>query len=63
MKILVVEDEPTIAIGLQDDLEMEGYEVDAVSDGETALRKAIEEVYDLILLDVMLPGKDGFTVC
>jgi len=63
MRILVVEDEPTIAIGLQDDLEMEGYQVEAVSDGETALRKALEEAYDLILLDVMLPGKDGFTVC
>lgn len=63
MRILVVEDEPTIAIGLQDDLEIEGYRVDAVSDGETALRKALGESYDLILLDVMLPGKDGFTVC
>jgi len=63
MRILVVEDEPTIAIGLQDDLETEGFEVDAVSDGETALRKALQETYDLILLDVMLPGKDGFTVC
>jgi DNA-binding response OmpR family regulator len=63
MKILVVEDEPTIAIGLQDDLEVEGYEVSVVSDGEAALRHALEKAYDLILLDVMLPGKDGFTVC
>jgi DNA-binding response OmpR family regulator len=59
--ILVVEDEPTIAIALQDDLEDEGYRVEAVSDGVTALEKA-RGGFDLMLLDVMLPGKDGFTV-
>ena len=62
-RILIVEDEPTIALALQDDLEIEGYEVDAVSDGETGERKAREGAYDVILLDVMLPGKDGFSVC
>jgi len=62
-RILVVEDEPTIAIGLQDDLEMEGYLVEVVSDGATAARRALEGGFDLILLDVMLPQKDGFTVC
>jgi DNA-binding response OmpR family regulator len=61
-RILIVEDEPTIAIGLQDDLEAEGYGVEAVSDGVTALEKARGGAWDLILLDVMLPGKDGFTV-
>jgi DNA-binding response OmpR family regulator len=61
-RILVVEDEPTIAIALQDDLEDEGYQVEAVSDGETALAKARGGAWDLVLLDVMLPGKDGFTV-
>jgi DNA-binding response OmpR family regulator len=59
--ILVVEDEPTIAIALQDDLEEEGYRVEAVSDGVTALEKT-RGGFDLVLLDVMLPGKDGFTV-
>jgi DNA-binding response OmpR family regulator len=62
-KLLIVEDEPTISIALQDDLEVEGYEVEAVSDGETAEQKARQGGYDLILLDVMLPGKDGFSVC
>jgi two-component system alkaline phosphatase synthesis response regulator PhoP len=61
-RILVVEDEPTIAIALQDDLEGEGYQVEAVSDGVTALDKTRSALWDLVLLDVMLPGKDGFTV-
>ena len=61
-RILVVEDEPTIAIALQDDLEDEGYQVEAVSDGVTALEKTRAGGWDLVLLDVMLPGKDGFTV-
>ena len=62
-RILVVEDEPTIAIGLQDDLEAEGYDVEVASDVDTAETKASTGGFDLILLDVMLPGKDGFTVC
>jgi DNA-binding response OmpR family regulator len=62
-RILVVEDEPAIALGLEDDLKMEGYEVDVVSDGLAACRAAREGRFDLILLDVMLPGKDGFEVC
>lgn len=61
--ILVVEDEPGIALGLEDDLKLEGYEVEVVTDGETAGRRAREKPFDLILLDVMLPGKDGFAVC
>lgn len=61
--ILVVEDEPGIALGLEDDLKLEGYEVEVVADGETAGRRAREKPFDLILLDVMLPGKDGFAVC
>ncbi|MBI3279201.1 MAG: response regulator transcription factor [Acidobacteria bacterium] len=61
-RILVVEDEPAIAIALQDDLEDEGYCVEAVSDGLTALEKTRASGWDLVLLDVMLPGKDGFTV-
>ena len=62
-RILVVEDEPGIALGLEDDLKMEGYEVEVVSDGAVASRRARESEFDLILLDLMLPGKDGFEVC
>ncbi len=62
-RILVVEDEPTIAIGLQDDLEAEGYDVEVASDGNTGAAKAAVGGFDLILLDVMLPGKDGLTIC
>ena len=62
-RILVVEDEPSIAFGLQLDLKGEGYEVEIASDGESALKRAQKEKFDLILLDLMLPGKDGFEVC
>lgn len=62
-RILVVEDEPDIAFGLQDDLKVEGYEVEIARDGVSAGRRARAESWDLILLDVMLPGKDGFEVC
>lgn len=62
-RILVVEDEPGIALGLVDDLQMEGYEVEIVGDGVAGARRARETAFDLILLDVMLPGKDGFEVC
>lgn len=62
-RILVVEDEPAIAFGLQLDLKSEGYDVEIESDGESALQRARKEPFDLILLDVMLPRKDGFEVC
>jgi len=62
-RILVVEDEPPLALGLEDDLKLEGYEVEVVRDGETASRRAREGSFDLIILDVMLPRKDGFEVC
>jgi DNA-binding response OmpR family regulator len=62
-RILIVEDEPGIALALEDDLTMEGYSVVTVGDGLVAAKKAREEKFDLILLDVMLPGKDGFEVC
>jgi DNA-binding response OmpR family regulator len=62
-RILVVEDEPTIATGLRDDLELEGFTVEVVDDGLVALRRILEGEFDLILLDVMLPGMDGFDVC
>jgi DNA-binding response OmpR family regulator len=62
-RILIVEDEPGIALGLEDDLKMEGYEVEVLADGDAACRRALATKFDLILLDVMLPGKDGFEVC
>jgi DNA-binding response OmpR family regulator len=62
-RILVVEDEPPLALGLEDDLKLEGYEVEVVRDGETASLRAQEGSFDLIILDVMLPRKDGFEVC
>jgi two-component system alkaline phosphatase synthesis response regulator PhoP len=61
-RILIVEDEPDIALGLEDDLRVEGYDVEIAGDGLSALRKAREPGWSLILLDVMLPGKDGFDV-
>ena len=62
-RILVVEDEPGIAMALEDDLTMEGYQVEVAGDGPTGSKLAREKGFDLILLDVMLPGKDGFEVC
>ena len=63
MKILVVEDEADLAAGLEDDLVLEGYEVVVARDGLTATTLAIEQRFDAIVLDVMLPGRDGFDVC
>jgi len=62
-QILVVEDERELALGLEDDLKLEGYDVEVQSDGETASSRAREQAFDLIILDVMLPRKDGFEVC
>jgi two-component system alkaline phosphatase synthesis response regulator PhoP len=62
-RILVVEDEPAIAMGLEDDLKMEGYDVEVTGDGSTAALRARGGGFDLILLDLMLPGKDGLEVC
>ncbi len=62
-RILIVEDEPEIAAVLEDDLKLEGYDVEVVGDGESAAVRGREPQWDLILLDVMLPKKDGFDVC
>jgi CheY-like chemotaxis protein len=62
IRILVVEDEPGIAFGLRSDLTLEGYSVEVAEDGLTASRRAAETTFDLILLDVMLPQKDGLAV-
>jgi DNA-binding response OmpR family regulator len=61
--ILVVEDDPGIALGLEDDLKLEGYDVEVALDGEIALARARERRFDLIVLDLMLPHKDGYQVC
>jgi len=62
-RILVVEDEPAIAVCLEGDLKLEGHEVEIAGDGETASLRVRQQPFDLILLDVMLPRKDGFEVC
>ena len=62
-RILVVEDEAAIRDGLTDVLVYHGYTVDAVGDGRDGLKKALSGQYDLLLLDVMLPGRDGFSIC
>ncbi|MCX6538801.1 MAG: response regulator transcription factor [Acidobacteria bacterium] len=62
-RILVVEDELPIATLLRDDLALEGYQIEIVGDGEAAIAAAAAGRFDLAILDVMLPGKDGFEVC
>jgi two-component system OmpR family response regulator len=63
MRILIVEDEPKMTRILRRGLEDEGYAVDTSADGDDALHMATENDYDAVLLDVMLPGRDGFEVC
>jgi len=62
-KILIVEDDKDIALGLEEDLARHGFEVEIVDDGEKALNRSREFNWDLIILDLMLPRKDGFEVC
>ncbi len=63
LRILVVEDEAAIRTGLVDVLVYHGYEADTAADGPAGLDKALSGKFDLILLDVMLPGVDGFAIC
>jgi two-component system alkaline phosphatase synthesis response regulator PhoP len=62
-RILIVEDEPSIALALEEDLLHEGYDTEVVDDGNAAVERGGAGAFDLILLDVMLPGRDGFEVC
>lgn len=62
-RILIVEDDAAIAVALEDDLRLEGHDVEVVRDGEAATQRAQEAAFDLVVLDVMLPKKDGFDVC
>ena len=63
MRILLVEDEPKMARGIRRGLEQEGHTVDVAADGEDGLSRALASEYDAVVLDVMLPGRDGFSVC
>ena len=62
-KILIVEDEEAIADLEKDYLELSGFKVEVENDGETGLKRALEEEYDMFILDLMLPGVDGFEIC
>ncbi len=62
-RILVVEDDPAILNGLLDVLVFNGFQAEGIEDGGEGLEKALEGSYDLIILDVMLPTMDGFTIC
>lgn len=62
-KVLIVEDEETIADLEKDYLELSGFEVEVANDGDSGLEKALQEEYDLLILDLMLPGVDGFEIC
>lgn len=62
-RLLLVEDEPNLARGIRENLEHEGYQVDLAVDGPSGLARMKAHDYALVLLDVMLPGMDGFTVC
>ena len=63
MRILIVEDEPSLARSIQRGLEEERHVVDVVADGREAVDYALSAPYDILILDVMLPGLDGLTVC
>ena len=62
-KILIVEDEEAIADLEKDYLELSGFDVEVANDGQTGLEKALKEDYNLVILDLMLPGVDGFEIC
>jgi DNA-binding response OmpR family regulator len=62
-RILIIEDERPLAEALAYSLGREGFQVEVVGDGDTGLRRALEEDFDLVLLDLMLPGLDGLEVC
>ena len=62
-RILIVDDEPSIVLAVRDELLFEGFEVESASDGPTGVQKAREWKPDVLLLDLMLPGMNGYEVC
>src|SRR5213075_3191727 len=62
-RVLVVEDDPGMVMALMDCLTSEGYHVDSEVDGEAGLGRALTENYDVIVLDLMLPNRNGFDIC
>ena len=62
-RILIADDEPNIVVSLEFLMKREGFDVQVAVDGEAALQAVAQQVPDLILLDIMLPKKDGFEVC
>ena len=62
-RILIIEDDQAIAMAIRDRLQNEGYAAECVADGTDGLKEAVGACWDLILLDIMLPGKDGLGVC
>ena len=62
-RILVIEDEPSLSMTIRDELEFEGFEASVVENGITGLEQILAEAPDLVILDLMLPGKSGFEIC
>ena len=62
-RILVVDDEPSIVLAVRDEMAFEGFEVDSAADGPSGLRRARESRPDVLLVDLMLPGLNGFEIC
>jgi two-component system alkaline phosphatase synthesis response regulator PhoP len=62
-RILVIEDEPSLSMAIRDELEFEGFEASVVEDGTAGFDRILAEAPDLVVLDIMLPGKNGFEIC
>jgi DNA-binding response OmpR family regulator len=62
-RILVIEDEPSLGMAIRDELEFEGFEASVVEDGKAGLDRILAEPPDLVVLDLMLPGRSGFEIC
>ena len=62
-RILVIEDEPSLSMAIRDELEFEGFEASVVEDGVVGLNRIVNDAPDLVVLDLMLPGRSGFEIC
>ena len=63
MKLLLVEDDTKLAAAVRRGLEAEGFTVEVATDGEEGLWRATEGTFDLVILDIMLPGRNGYRIC